>query len=66
MNALYLLISRGDLYSNFAYSIVPKRSCIIQIIKKFCNAKKFLFEQIAFWQFKKVWHYRILLNFAQY
>ena len=33
MNLLYLLILNGDLYSNFACSIVPQISCIIQEIK---------------------------------
>ena len=65
MNVLYLLISYGDLYSNFACSIVLQISCIIEKIKKFYNAKKIIFEKTAFSQFKKNWHYRIFLNFAK-
>ena len=42
MNVLYLLISYGDLYSNFACSIVLQISCIIEKLKKFCNAKKII------------------------
>ena len=41
MNVLYLLISYGDLYSNFACSIVLQISCIIEKIKKFYDAKNF-------------------------
>ena len=54
MNVLYLLISYGDLYSNFACSIVLQISCIIEKIKKFYNAKNIFFEKTALSQFKKI------------
>ena len=45
MNVLHLLILHGDLCSNFAFSIIPQKSCIIQKIKKTCNVEKMFFRK---------------------
>ena len=59
----YLLISHGDLCSNFSFSIVPQKFALYKN-KKNCNVEKIFFKKTAFSQFKKNWRYRFFFEFC--
>ena len=62
MNLLYLLILYGDRCSNFAWSIAPQKSCIIQKIKNSIMPKSFFQENSIF----EVLKYLALYNFLTF
>ena len=53
MNVLYLLISHGELSSNFARSTVVQKFCIIEKIK-ICNVENMFFKVQYFHSFRKM------------